>query len=517
MNSTRTFIDRLRGIPSRGGARTALKLAVVAALSALVIFQAWAYFTRMQLWIGPRVLLQPWLIARGFVMYRDIVDLHAPLMPLILSALVPLFRDGILLAKVVIVALLSLSVLLTFEAARRSAGWIAGLAAAWFFVVWSPTFVFFKLWHESFLAPLYLLWLFFHVPSGKPRTVAQSLLLGVLGGAAVLIKQHAALPFAAFVVWNIVTRRHFKSPVSAVLRETGWILSGTASALLAFVVFQTIRAGSIEAFLFWTFKFNVVGEYKPFAFKCPTFAEIGVIASFLLMLPAALSAMAHAKRRGDPVWLTFGLLLLLIVTGSATAYPRFEFFHLQPVLSMIALTTVLTFAYVLRRTDGGRFFAVGVAFALTCFWSVTAGYQYLPVIRPETNRPMWEYSALKPLADEIRKSVPEKQSIYIFPDSEVYSNLYYLLRAEPPRFWVLHYPWYVIDRVRLRILRMLDDSPPEWIICFPDRYGFVTRTPDIDHAIRIRYRQVNVIQWQAGQVQLLKRIVPADGVVPNVH
>jgi len=510
MNSNKPFLDCFPGAPLRGRARMGLKLAVLAGLSALVIFQAWAYFARMQLWLGPRVVLQPWLIARGFVMYRDIVDLHAPLMPLILSALVPWFRDGILLAQVAIASLVSVSTLLTFEIGRRTVGWIGGLWAAWCFVVWSPTFVFFKLWHESFLAPIYLLWLFFYNPSGKPRPFAQSLLLGILGGAAVLIKQHAVVPFTAFVVWNVITRRHFRSPIPVILRETAWILLGASLPLLVYGVYQTLRAGTLEGFLYWTIQFNMVSEYKAIASLRPTVAQFGVLASALLIMPAAILCMFDAKRRGDHDWLNFGLLILLLVTGSVTAYPRFEFYHLQPVLSMIALTSAMTFAYVLRRTNEGRFFAAGVAIALTCFWFVTAGYEYRPVIRPEWNRPVWDYSALKPLADDIQKSIPANQRLFIFPDSEVYSNLYYLMRAEPPRYWVLHYPWYAVDRVRIRILGALKDSPPDWIIRFPDRYGFVDRAPDIDRFIQNHYRWEIRVPWTAGDVMLLKRIVSPD-------
>jgi len=59
MNSNKPFLDCFPGAPLRGRARMGLKLAVLAGLSALVIFQAWAYFARMQLWLGPRVVLQP--------------------------------------------------------------------------------------------------------------------------------------------------------------------------------------------------------------------------------------------------------------------------------------------------------------------------------------------------------------------------------------------------------------------------------------------------------------------------
>ncbi len=93
----------------------------------------------------------------GQVLYENIGDQHMALLPLLLAPLRLLVPDGLQLAKLVLVALISLSTLLTFLAGKRTAGWLGGLLAAVVFVAWSPAFTFGKLWHETFLAPLYLL------------------------------------------------------------------------------------------------------------------------------------------------------------------------------------------------------------------------------------------------------------------------------------------------------------------------------------------------------------------------
>lgn len=76
-------------------ARNWLPLLVLAGLSGLLIFQAYAYYYRLPLSLGPRVILQPWLLQHGFIMYENIVDMHSPLMPMILAALVPLIPNGL--------------------------------------------------------------------------------------------------------------------------------------------------------------------------------------------------------------------------------------------------------------------------------------------------------------------------------------------------------------------------------------------------------------------------------------
>ncbi len=60
-------------------------------------------------------------------------DQHIMLMPLLFVPLRLIIPDGLQLAKLVLVALISLSTLLTFVAGRRTAGWLGGLLAALLF------------------------------------------------------------------------------------------------------------------------------------------------------------------------------------------------------------------------------------------------------------------------------------------------------------------------------------------------------------------------------------------------
>ena len=71
-----------------------------------------------------------------------------------------------------------------------------------------------------------------------------------------------------------------------------------------------------------------------------------------------------------------------------------------------------------------------------------------------------------PLARDIRQAVGEDACVYLFPDDEATANLYYLLGCHTPRFWIFHYPWYLTETIRGRILETLETDPPEWIVHF---------------------------------------------------
>lgn len=505
MNRKATLVSGFRNWNSEANIPRWLPWVALSGLLGLLIFQIWAYYHKLPLSLGPRVILQPWLLKRGFVMYEDIVDLHSPLMPLIIATLTPLIPDGLSLARLILVALLSLSTLLTFVVGWRTIGWLGGFGAACFFVVWSPTFGFAKLWHESFLVPLFLLLFLFYDPSAARRSTQSCLFLGFLGGVAILVKQQAAVVLAAFVLWHAFTTWYLHRSGSNLLRELG--LMGLAAMVSGsvYVVCQYAQAGSLGSLLYWTITYPVTSDYGSLAAQPPTITQIGVVASSCLLLPAALCCAVDSKRKGDKAWLHLGLGLTLLAASSVAAYPRFDFFHLQVTLPWLALISALTFAYVLRSDISGRFFAIGIAVALSAYWLITAGPAYRPVAAP-AQQYIWEYSDLVPVAQRIRQYIGPTDCIYIFPDDEVTANLYYLLRCSPPRFWIFHYPWYMFDWVRNRIISTLDTDPPEWIVFSPGRWDAENRAPEIMKYLEDHYQRETSFPWAQGEVWLFERI-----------
>ena len=116
--------------------RNWLSLLAWSGLAALILFQAWAYYFRLPVSLGPRMIVQPWFLQNDLILYEQMADQHMMLVPLLFVPLRLLIPDGLQLAKLVQVALISVSTLLTFVAGRRTAGWLGGLLAAFFFVAW---------------------------------------------------------------------------------------------------------------------------------------------------------------------------------------------------------------------------------------------------------------------------------------------------------------------------------------------------------------------------------------------
>jgi general stress protein CsbA len=476
-----------------------------AILVGTLLFQAYAYSFKLPLSLGPRVILQPWLLRHGFVLYETAVDIHTPLMPLSIAALSSVIPDGLRLAKLVLVALLSLTALLTFVAAKRHAGSAGGVWAIFCFAVWSPTFEFGKLWYEAFLTPLYLLFFLAYTPSAARRTLKTYALIGLLGGIAVLVKQHAAVVFLAFIAWHALTGRHLRRPRRAVLREV--VVMGVASAVpvLGFSVYQGLTAGTLNGFLYWAVGYELSGDYVSLAAKGGTLSQVWTLASCALFLPAVLISLWERRKAGDEKWLVLAWGLLLIGASSVTAYPRFHFFHLQAVLSVLAVLSAIALAHLIHRRREGQSFTVAIPAAVSILWVLTAGTAYHPVLEGDRPQKIAQYTDLVPVAEEIRQLVGPSDCVYIFPDDETLSNLYSIMGCPPPRFWVFHYQWFMVDRVKDRILSVLDAKPPAWVLYSPGRYDIQTSAPEIVSYIQGHYREVAEIQSAEDPAVLMQR------------
>ena len=485
--------------------RSRLPLLAWSGLAALILFQAWAYYFRLTLSLGPRVIAQPWFLQNQMILYEHIADQHIMLMSLLLALLRLIIPDGLQLAKLALVALISLSTLLTFVAGRRTAGWLGGLLAACFFVAWSPVIGFGKLWYETFLAPLYALLLLLYEPSAGRRSTKRLLFLGLIGGSAMAIKQQAAVVVAAFVLWNAFTGWRAHRTKGEILRETGLMIGGALLPILALVVYQYARAGTLQGLWYWTVTYNLTSDYDTLAAISPTAAEIRLLACGFLLVPLAAITMLDQKRRGNTHWLSLGWGLLLFATGSLTAYPRFGFFHFQAALPALAWLSAVPLAGALQGGKEGRPFAAGVTAAVLVFWVVIAAPYYQPVVSAGEGRRIWEYSDLVPLAAEIRQEIGPTDCIYIFPDDESTANLYYLTRCKP-RFFVFSYPWYMIDTTRQRILAALEEDPPQWVVTFPGRWEIEKTAPEVMGYLEDHYRREVELNWAQGEAWLLRRL-----------
>lgn len=471
------------------------------------MFQAYAYWYHHSLSLGPRVILQPALMQQGYVLYEHIADEHTPLMYHLLTILVPLIPDGLKLAKTALIALVSLLTLITFLLGQKTAGQLGGFTAALFFTLWSPVFGFGKLWHETLLALFYLI-LILYAPIDSRHKSKTMLLMGFLGGLGILAKQHAIVVIAGMVLWYTILERHLQNPWHQILIHVTQFMLGIVSLPLIYGMFHLLQGGTLGNLLYWTIEFNMVNSYIQLGAQAPRVDQITLLYPAYLLLPLTLIPLIDLKKSGNKEWQRISLGLLLLLTSSFTAYPRFALFHLQPSLPILAYLSATSLVYILRyRNDIFRCnvrILIQAAFMILILWIGTIRVQaFLSVLVSNIPPKIWEYSDLISLAKTIRQQI-SSDCFYIFPDDEATANLYYLTGCLPPKFWVLTYPWFMQSSIKEKILETFKEHPPEWVIYAPGRWSIESYAPEIINHIQANYEFFTRLSWEQGEIQLLR-------------
>jgi hypothetical protein len=477
-------------------------------LIGLLLYQAWLFYYKMPLSLGPRVIFEPWALRNGAVLFENLVDIHPPLMPWLLVVLGWVIPDELLLAKLVLIGLLSLSSLLTFLVARRFFGNWAGLASAACFVLWAPTFGTGKLWYETFLTAVYLIYLLGFSPSDRPRSYRWWILWGIFGGITVLIKQYAALVFAAFLLWEGITAFSLKRPWRTIIRDI--LITGLFSfvPVALALICQLIQAGTVDSMIYWLVVYPLSGIYEELGSNPPTINHLKLLMELNLLLLPAIIWLGTLIRMKDAVWRQAGLFFCLLFTAGLTAYPRFSSYHLLPILPVSILISVWIMSILLRSRESRfiRSFSVGIAIAIAGLWFVNHCSIHYNNIQNSQPQVIAEYSNLEPLAGEIRQITGPIDSLYILVDDESTSNLYYFLDCPPPGYWTFHYSWYMLPDVKTKILAGLKESPPEWVVFMPEKWQIDTYAPELLDYVRVNYTETVELTLDGSPVYLMHRI-----------
>jgi hypothetical protein len=451
---------------------------------------------------------------QGYLLYEHIADEHPPLMYLLLSAVQPFVSDGLVLAKVALIVLIGTITLLTFWAGQRTGGWLAGICSALFFGLWSPVFGYGKLWHETFLAPLYTLLLIrWRPPLSHGPNIRSSLVNGFLLGLALLIKQHAIVVVLGLILWNSFVSWRTRRPVYYMLTEITAVALAAALPIAAFTVYHILRAGTVENLVFWNITFNFVNDYTQWASLLPKISQITRLAPAYCLLPPFIAHLWASRDHDDITWGREGWAIVLLAASSLTAYPRFAFFHLQASLPMLAWLSGTTLARLLSariqrifNQINPRSLLVGMAFSVVLLWTLHAGTSYYGALSDDRPQRVWEYTDLVPLARDVRQYIGPTDCIYVLPDDEATANLYYLMQCKPPKFWTpTSYPWFTLDMLTPKVTRALEQAAPEWVVYFPGRWGFEQHGQEILAYTQDKYQRETQLPWAEGEVWLLQR------------
>lgn len=468
--------------------------------------QALFYLHILPLSLGPRVVLQPWLMRQGYLLYKNIADEHPPLMPLFLLAMHQVVSDSFQVAKLTLVLLISITALLTFWAGKKGGGWLSGILSLVFFVLWSPIFGYGKLWYETFLAPIYILILILWREPGYQAARYLSL-TGLLLGVALLVKQHAIVVILGVFFWLFCNNRLNHNPIRNLPKEIFYLLLGIFLPVGIFIAYYWPKANTLDDLVFWLITFNFINNYTQLAALRPSLEQIRLLApAYMLVLPSVAGLWNKDGKSTRNVNTEIGLILL--VTSSLTIYPRFGFFHLQASLPILAWLSGTTLARLIQSNKNQTRLLKGVLWSLLLLWMLYTIPTFYNALQSPQPRKVYEYSNLIPLVHEIRQHIGPTECIYILPDDEATANLYYLTQCLPPKLWIpTSYPWFMIETLKPKAIKALEETAPEWVVYFPGRWGIEQHGQDLLNYVQNHYQLLTKLNWTEGEVWLLKRTI----------
>jgi len=384
----------------------------------------------------PEMLAWPYLILKGWLPYRDIAVAHTPLLIVDLTLFYKVFGVGVIQLKIYTWFLILATDCLLYYLTRKLWNNKIALFALTFYIPLQILYEGNGLWFDLALAPLALV--IFYLLNKKHYLGA-----GFIWTLAFLTKQTA--------FWFLI-------PITISTLQESTFKGETLQGMRKFAIGATCISGIIVSLIYllhilpdiynWTIKFGIF--YLPNAagqISYPTFRQIVVtLFPFIIVIPFLIQANRDKFN-----------LFAWVLAGILGAFPRFEYFHLQPAIPFLAIlagsVTVNTIT-----TKSYKYYAMLYVYILAI--SILAGrFVYRNFSKPTR----FVEPAIVEVADFINNSVYPGSDIYI---ANAWDNLYALSDTLPATKPLIPYlPWYMdLPGVQDNMIEDFKEHRPKLIV-----------------------------------------------------
>lgn len=353
-----------------------------------IFWHLWLVFAGI-FFISPEIFFYPYLTSKGFVPYQGLIDQHFPLLffgPLNLSQLGVTNIQEAELLFIVLIILTDISFLLILSSKIKSL--YQRLLLLLLFTNLQVILGGYHFWIETFILPLLLFGIYF-----LKKKNAASKYLGILFFSFVIGLRPTLLPFTAIIIWF--------------LHEL---------SLSVFLVFFSVPLLEV----FWLYKNNLVSHFLTI-----TSFNANYYATQARQLPSLRQSLLSFFALDTVFHQSHSLVcLLLILSGSIGAFPRFELYHLLPVLAIFPL-------FIPKRPLHIPIFLI-ISFFIVLY-----------IRRPFISTNYYDSPALKKLSADIVGTYPSDK-FYFFGGPD---ELYLLINQAPPgQFYLPSLPWYLSNK-----------------------------------------------------------------------
>lgn len=385
--------------------------------------------SKIQFTAWPEMLSYPYLFNHGFSLYKDQALPYQPLLILILSKIYAIFGYDINILKIFTWGIILTNDLLVFLISQKLLGkkWVS-LIPLIFYAVVQGIAGGNMLWFDLATVPFILGAIFFLIllNSTKKYFVA-----GILLGLSTLTKQQMLIVPLVLIIYWFISKNFYKIQQLLFGLLMPWVL------VLLWVLLQ----GLFNDYIFWTF-------IVPF-FWYPQFpGYVNWPTNFQILQTAILFSgiffvFKNFKKWSETTWILF----LIFASLFLTAFPRFDFFRMQPAIAVFPILFIAVFKQKMH--------SVFLIFMALLFIAIS-----FKGINFNSNARFYEKNDFD-LARKLENFLKKDDITYFLG---VHSGQYILTKTYPSKPWVDNYVWYMeIPGIQDKVVEGLGNNKVEYI------------------------------------------------------
>jgi len=414
--------------------------------------------TKFTLW--PEIMVYPYLLNNGFTLYRDLINPYPPAVTYLFAFLFKQFDYSVnsfqLFTWLIVVLINSAVYLVSLKSFGNKKGAVLSMA---FFAFFSILFGVNGLWFDLIQTPLIILSVYFFAKFVKERNQSNLDNAFLFAMLTVFVKQQAFW----LVIFYVLAVSYFyqKQAKHILVRIPKTILLGAVIAIAHTLIFY--KLDTLSDFVRWVIFFPIRASSQEGYFSPPTAKQfLVVLCTLLVFVPTIFNGKKLEKT-----------ILLCALTLLLFAYPRFDYFHLIPSLSILAIIFGKNLTFFKKANWNIKATSViGLAFIFLATVRFV-GLNWQKEVR-------FFESDIIASATLLAISVPHGEKIYIQNGPD---QLLPLSRALPPKPWADEFPWYLENNnMQERVIYGLKDDKPTFIVYKPydieEKYALGSYQPE---------------------------------------
>lgn len=399
--------------------------------------------TKFTLW--PEMVVYPYLLNNGFILYRDLINPYLPTLTYVLSIYTKLFGYSPENFRTLTwVCILAIDALIFKVSLMLSKNYFKATLSLLFFTLMSMPLYINGLWFDLIQTPFIVLSIynFYRFLRTKNKKNIQAAFFWDL--IAVFIKQQALW----LIIFYLITLVYiFRGKSLNVIKATipVIILFGAVFGCFA-LIFANEHV--LEEFFFWTIYFPFFkASSQPGYILFPTPKQI----IFVLFLFAIFLPAIRAKSK-------YRIFVLGALTTTLFAYPRFDYFHLIPSLSILSLIVGETLFDQIKGRNAVKVLLLS-SFAILSIFS----YKYF--ISNWTQEIRFFETDILSSATFLSLITNPKDPIYVQNGPD---QLLPLAKRLPPKPWATQFPWYLeLNNYQKKVIDGINNTDTKFIVFKP--------------------------------------------------